>query len=348
MPNEVLFVGGRRETISILSGNVTQTTDTARFDTVYSDCALLMGNSNARFKADFYTETSNVLSKVIINTPGTRIFVHFVLSYGASAFQPAGPIFRLVDTDGFEWFSIRGSGSGISSTTSFGIFWNSGTGAVPVWTEIGTSSPITTSLEAWDVEFTLGTPHSVNVYRNGSIWKSGIFTQAAFTNIDHVAFSSPSTVGGQPNTAFSQIMVTDNVSTVGSFVRTARATGIGANVGFTGNHTSVNEVVVNDLTIQSATVAGLRTTHAMSNVTVPSGLEIRAVFHWLRAKNDGVAPNNLRSVLRSGGIDYVTPNMPLLNIGYSPVGARYNVDPLGTNWTETEWNNIEAGYESAT
>lgn len=346
MPDEVLFVGGRRDSITVIAGTVTEDTDNTTFNNTYSDCSLRISGDSNRFKFDLYSETSNALSKVTLSGAGSRLFVHFVFRYGASL-GTSNRMFQLVDSDGFPWFGIRGSVNAPGSS-NFNIFWNSGTGASPTWTELGTGITIPGGVNAWDVEFTFGSPHSVNVYINGSIWRSGTFTQALFTNVASVEFGGISSGGGQPTLWFSQFIATDNVSTVGSFVRTSRATGIGANVGFTGNHTAVNEVVGTDTTVQSATTAGLRTTHVMSDVSVPPGLEIRAVFHWLRAKNDGNAPNNLRSVLRSGGIDYVTPNMPLINVGYSPVGARYNVDPLGTNWTETVWNNIEAGFESAT
>lgn len=345
MPDEVLFVGGRKESITVLSGTVVEHTDATTFNPTYSDCSLRLNNIIHRFKVDLYSETSNALSKTTVSGDGTKIFVHFVHKFSASSNINGGAMMLLVDSNGFPWFSIRGDGGG---SLSFNIFWNSGTGASPVWTAIGTGLNITEALEIWDVEFTFGTPHSVNVYRNGSIWRSGTFTQASFTNIAQVEFGASSTGGGQPSHHYSQIIVTDNVSTIGSFVKTSRATAVGANTGFSGNHTAVNEVVGSDATIQSATTAGLRTTHVMGDVTVPLGLEIRTVFHWLRAKNDGTAPNNIRSVLRSSGIDYVTPNIPLINVGYSPVGARYNVDPLGTNWTESQWNSTEAGYESAT
>lgn len=346
MPDEVLFVGGRKETITVLSGTVVEDTTVGNFDATYSDCALRVNGQNNVFKADLYTETTGALNKTTISGAGSRLFVHFVARYGSSL-TVQNRMFQLVDSSGFAWFGIRGSATA-SSGTGFNIFWNSGTGASPVWTELGTGLPITTSLLTWDIEFTFGSPHSVNVYINGSIWRSATFTQPLFTNVSEIQFAGTGSTGGQPTIWFSQIIATDNVSTIGSFVRTSRATGIGANTGFTGNHTAVNEVVGSDTTIQSATTAGLRTTHVMSDVTVPVGLEIRTVFHWLRAKNDGSAPNNIRSVLRSGGIDYVTPNISLINVGYSPVGARYNVDPLGTNWTESQWNSIEAGYESAT
>lgn len=346
MANEVLFVGGRKETITVLSGNVVEHTDAATFNSTYSDCSLRLTNPIHRFKVDLYSESANSLSKTTVSGDGTKIFVHFVHQFNPNL-GAGGAFFLLVDSNGFPWFSIRGSVAN-SGPTSFNIYWNSGTGASPVWTEIGAGVNITTAVEIWDVEFTFGTPHSVNVYRNGSIWRSGTFTQASFTNISQIEFGAVSSSGTQPTHHYSQIIVTDNVSTIGSFVKTSRATAVGANAGFSGNHTAVNEVVGTDTTIQSATTAGLRTTHVMGDVTVPLGLEIRTVFHWLRAKNDGTAPNNIRSVLRSGGIDYVTPNIPLINVGYSPVGARYNVDPLGTNWTESQWNSIEAGYESAT
>lgn len=346
MPNEILFAGGRRETVTIVSGTVTEVTTAGTYDATYSDCALQVQGSGNVFKVDLYSETTGNLSKVSISGAGSKLFVHVAINYGASAFAPSNRIIELVDSSGFPWFGIRGSGS--NNTRSFGIYWNSGTGASPVWTQMGTPEALESDVFTLDIEFTFGTPHSVNVYQNNSLWKSGTFTQGSFTNVAEVRFGGTSTAGGQPSVRFSQILITDNISTIGSFVRTTRATAAGANAGFTNDHTAVNEVVVSDATLQSAASAGLRTTHVMSDVVVPTGLEIGAVFHWFRARNTGVAPNNVRSVLRSGGIDYVTPDITLIGASFVPVGARYNVDVLGTNWTEAEWNGIEAGYESAT
>lgn len=346
MPNEILFAGGRRETITIVSGTVTEVTTGGTYNTTYSDCALQVQGSGNVFKVELYSETTRNLSKVSISGAGSKLFVHFTMNYGASNFAPSNRIVELVDSSGFPWFGIRGAGGG--TTRSFGIFWNSGTGASPVWTRIGSVDSLDSGIVQYDIEFTFGTPHSVNVYQNNSLWKSGTFTQASFTNVTEVRFGGTSSSGTQPTVRFSQILITDNISTIGSFVRTTRATAAGANAGFTNNHTAVNEVVVSDATLQSAGSAGLRTTHVMSDVVVPTGLKIGSVFHWFRARNDGIAPVNVRSVLRSGGIDYVTPNITLIGTAFVPVGARYNVDVLGTNWTEAEWNGIEAGYESAT
>lgn len=352
MPNQILFAGGRRESITVLSGTVTETTSVGNFNSTYSDCALELQGSGNVFKVDLYSETSNALSKTTVSGTGTKIFVHAVINYGASAFVPTNRMIQLVDSSGFPWFSVRGgSGFGGASgtfTNSFGIFWNSGTGASPVWSLFGgNAESIPSGTVTWDIEFTFGSPHLVRVYLNGALWKSGSFTQSLFTNISEVQFAGTSSAGSQPTIRFSEIIVTEGISTVGAFVSTERPTAAGANAGFTNNHTAVNEVVGSDATLQSANTTGVRTTHVMSDIVVPTGLEIASVFLWMRAKNNNFVPAGVRSVLRSGGIDYVSPDIPLIGFSYSPVGARYNLDVLGTPWSEAEWNGIEAGYEVA-
>lgn len=345
MPKEILFAGGRRETITIVSGNVTEVTTAGTYNTTYSDCALQVQGAGNVFKAELYSETTRNLSKVSISGAGSKLFVHVAVNYGASAFVPSNRIIELVDSNGFPWFGIRGSGS--NNTRSFGIYWNSGTGASPVWTQMGTPDALESGVVSLDIEFTFGAPHTVNVYQNNSLWKSGSFTQGSFTNVAEVRFGGTSSNGAQPTVWFSQILITDNIPTIGSFVRTTRPTAVGANAGFTDNHTAVNEVVVNDATFQSGNTVGVRTTHVMSDVVVPTGFEIGSVFLWMRAKNNNISPVGVKSVLRSGGIDYATPEIDLINFFYSPVGARYDLDPLGVSWSEAEWNGIEAGYEMA-
>lgn len=336
---EILFAGGRLENV-FPSGTITQSTTGGRFDAAYADCALYFPITANSFSTKLYTASAGLLTETTIVT-GQTFFTHFdffgALFGGGSS---STGIANLVDSDGFTWFRIVGSNG-----PNHIIQYNSGTGASPVWTTIGglEAALSTNTLMTFDIECTLGSPHDVKVYINGSLWKSATFTQALFTNIASVRYA-----GSGNDANYSQMMSTEGISTVGGKVRTARATGAGTTNEWTNTHTAVNEVVGTDATVQSSGTAGQKATHAMTDVTLPAGFEIRSVFNWMRAKNDGSAPQNIKSVLRQGGVDYATGNLNGMGLGYALVGARYDLAPDGTAWDATKWNAIEAGYESAT
>jgi hypothetical protein len=345
MADEVLFAGGRRDSLLVTGGSPVEVTTSGRFDSTFADSAILLQPTDS-VQHGLFTQTGGVLSSDTV-VEGETLFVHFE-QFNASAASGSASI-NLVDfrdSSGFPWLAVRGAGT----PDTYVFVFNSGTGASPVWTAIGANFTLTRSaLLELDIVLTLGSPHTATLYVGRSILRTGTFTQALLTNIAAIRYGSPANSGtAANNTHISQMMATRGISTLGAKVRYSRATGAGANTGWSGTHTAVNEAVGSDATLQNAATAGLISTHAMGDVTVSAGFEIKSVFHWLRAKNDGTSPNNIRSVLRSSGVDYATGNLSGMGLGYGPVGARYDTDPLGNNWTQSVWNAIEAGYESAT
>lgn len=343
---QVIFAGGRMETIKVENGTIVQNTNSSTFDNNYADCSLeVYINYINSFSISFFTESSNILSPISA-VSGDTLFLHFEVKGDTSGAHYGGqnPI-TFKDSSGYPWISLR-----VVTANTLTLMYNSGTGTSPVWSNIdsNTLSP-SSNLEPYDFEITLGSPHSVKMYRNGSLIRSGTFTQAALTNLASCSFMSfHANIGASTRSYYSQILATIGISTIGAKVKTCRATGAGAHTDWSNSYTAVNEVIVNDATIQNATTSGLVSTHVMSDVTVPTGYEIKSIFHWLRAKNDGSSPANIKSVLRMGGTDYSTGNLSGIGAGYSPTGARYDSDPSGSNWTESVWNGIEAGYESST
>ena len=342
MVAEILFAGGKRDSVEVLGGTVTDTTTAGRFDSSYADGAVQISvDAGSIFKHKLYTQSGGVLTPTTVEV-GESFFLHFEVSGGNTTSSSDGGI-TLRDSSAHPWVLLNHAGTGVIA-----IYYNSGTGASPVWTKVGADvgrAPETRYI--YDIELVLGSPHTLNFYVDGSLVRSTTFTQASLTEIADVHYRGLYRVGAGV-TALSQIMATRDISTIGAKVKTSRATGAGANTGFSGTYADVNEAVGSDVSLQSGVTAGLKSTHAMGDVTVPSGFEIKSVFHWLRAKNGGTGPVNIRSVLRHGGTDYATADLSGIGLGFGPVGARYDADPVGTNWTATTWNAIEAGYEAAT
>lgn len=331
----VLFAGGRLDSVLVVGGTVTENSTATNFDSAYADAALSITTASSIFEA-----TQRDSSGVAVDlASGETGFYHFEARI-ASNYSNSNPAY-LVDSSGNPWLAMRGVGSG-----NYGLFYNSGTGASPTWTQIGSSFAVSSAVTPIDIKLTLGSPHSAEWYVGGSSVASGTFTQASLTSIRGLRFAG----NGIGANLFSQILIANGRSTVGAKVKTLRASGAGGNTGWTGAFTNVNEAVNNDATLDSTTAAGNRQTYAMGNLTVPTNYAILSVFQFLRAKNDGAAPANIKSVVRQGttNYDYAT-NMSGIGTGFAALAARYDTDPsTGVGWTETGINSAEFGYLSVT
>lgn len=343
MPNEILFAGGGFETIST-SFNASVST-TQSMNATYSDHTIRLDPDSFCW-AEFLFRTGSNLALGSATT-GETVWVHALVT-GSGNFNPTSgiiaPLIELRDSSGFPWFGLRCIVSGIVQP-----MYNSGTGASPVWTAVGATFASAAETLNYDVALTLGSPHSVTVYKDNTAISTGTFTQALLTSLDRVRFGGVHTsAGATQGTGISQVLVTSNISTVGAIVAQSKGTADGANTGWTGAFSDVNEIGVNDATTQAAATAGLIETHVMSDITVPAGFEINTVFHWMRAKNDGTAPNNIRSTLRLSGANYAGPTASNIGLGYGPVGSKWTQAPNASNWTAANFNAIEFGYESLT
>lgn len=340
MVAEVIFAGGRLDSVAPFGSVSVQVGSSSTRDTAYADSTLVIDGSSSFADCQFVTAAANLLSATTVVT-GETLWCHFDF-YNDSTISSTGfPALVIYDSSGFPWFRAINS-----SSTILQFQYNSGTGASPVWTNVGgTWDYAGQARYTCDLKLTLGSPHSFEFSVASSLQMSGTFTQASFTNATKWRIYG----FGSAETQFSQLLCTRDLSTIGAKVKYCRATAAGANTGWAGAYTDINEGVNSDATAQSAATAGLKTTHAMGDVTVPAGSEIVSVFHWLRGKNDGNAPNNIKSVLRSSGVDYSTGNLNGIGTSYGPIGARYDQDPAtSSNWTQSGWNAVEAGFESAT
>lgn len=334
---QVLFAGGRLDSLSIIGGSPADSTTANSFDSAYSD-----SSAYCPAVTDIIQATQVNASGAALDLSGTQTgWYHTVLYSGGAPAANNMPMF-LVDSAGFPWVAIR-----CPNTTQIALYYNSGTGASPVWTQIGTIAyGITNYVRVEiDLRLTLGSPHTVELYVNRSLLTSGTFTQAALTAIRGMRLS---TIGGA--TYFSQILMTEGVPTIGAKIKSCRATAAGANTGWTGAYTDVNEPVNSDTTVNTATTAGLRQTYPITALSIPTGYTINTVMHVFRAKNDGTAPVNIKSAVRRAAVNYDNAsNVSGLGLGFSPILTRYDTDPsTAAAWTQANFNAAEFGYLSVT
>ena len=336
---QVLFAGGRLDSLSILGGAPVNDTTAGSFDPAYSDSAATCAQP-----ADIVQATQVNAAGVALDLSGTQTgWYHTV--YFTQGNPAAGnmPMF-LVDSAGNPWVAVRTLG-----TTQLALYYNSGTGASPVWTQVGTIaySHINYTRLEFDLRLTLGSPHTAEFYVNRSLLTSGTFTQAALTTIRGMRLS---TIGNAVSCYYSQIFITEGIPTIGAKVKSCRATAAGTNTGWTGAYTDVNEPVNSDTTVNTATTAGLRQTYPITALTVPAGYTINTVMHVFRAKNDGTTPVNLKSAVRRAATNYDNAsNVSGLGLGFSPILTRYDTDPsTAAAWTQANFNAAEFGYLSVT
>ncbi len=335
-----LFVGGRIDSVVISAGAPTESTDGASFSSTYADASLTLTSSD-EVTATFL-DASLAATSV---TSGQSVWTHFEEYFSNQNVSAGTLIWAWYDTSGFPWVAARAI-----STNTFGIYYNSGTGASPVWTQLGANITFAFVRYAFDVVISLGSPHSITVYRDGSALSGvgGTFTQASLTNLGVLKFKGHHS-GASAH--YSQIYITEGRPTVGAKVDYNRASGAAsANTGWGGTHTNINEAINSDVTVDSTTTAGLRQTYPVGDVTVPAGYVISSVWHWLRAKNNGSAPQNIKSSARIGSTNYdYAANAPGIGVGFGPLPARYDTSPAtGVGWAQAEFNGAEFGYLSVT
>lgn len=342
MTDEVVFAGSELECMRAYQGNPAESTTAGHFDPLYTRCCLRCNtNADAMGTGPFLRESDSAITWFVV---GDTMWMHCDFVYGGTS--GVAPILTWHDVNGFPWFAISGGNPGIKPQ------YNSGTGAAPVWTNAQTA-PVGYAGSPdvrvpFDVKLTLGSPHTYEVYHGNTLVLSGSFTQAGFTTAAQVRIT-----GNASNMycSWSQILVTRNIPTVLAKVNARSASAAGTTNAWTGAYTDANETPMSDVNFLTSAVVGDKFTFAWQDAAaLPAGFGIRSVFTWSRAKISGAAPNNLKHVIRQGGVDYDSAvNVAGINYGLGPVGINWGLNsPGGPAWTKTIFDALEIGGKSAT
>lgn len=237
-----------------------------------------------------------------------------------------------------QLFRLRLTSSGVIQ-----VQYNTGTLAVPVWTQLGTNITHPDSTRrTYVVKMVIdaaGTDHQFEVYQGGVLVQSGVFPMAGLTEIHASSVQDIST-----STGLSQVLATVGISLVGSFCGSVKATAIGNSSGMTGVFGNVSEVALSDATVVSSNTAAQRTTFTIGDLPALSGLVIGGEQrHMFRANNDGGAgPQNIKPVVRTGGVDTVGASVAGIYTGYKTFTAKLNL-----TYSEINTAGFELGWESA-
>jgi len=130
----------------------------------------------------------------------------------------------------------------------------------------------------------------------------------------------------------------------------------GSNTGFTpvpvvANHLNVDDGAVDDedATINRVTTsaASLKDTHGVGNIALPVDYIIKAVHPWVVARKLNAADDAQVFPILFDGLNYGKGASAIpAPIWWSYLRERFELQPDGTPWNETDFNNMEAGYEA--
>lgn len=246
-------------------------------------------------------------------------------------------LIELANASDQPWIAIRSFGS---ATNNFGLFYNSGTGASPVWTQIGTAAA---GLGMWVIRLAIdaGGNHNVQWYVDEVLVAGGNFTQASLTSIHNAAFRGHT--GNDSN--ISHIACSVGYSLIGARVFTGIPNAAGSNSGMSGAYTTIDDTTsspINDGDYLVSNAAGQRSTFNFTNLpALPSNFLVGDIFLNTRVRNDGVGPLNCAPVWRFGGVDTVGTAFSGVASGWTNHLNRFS------GKTEAEYNAAEFGVESA-
>jgi hypothetical protein len=140
---------------------------------------------------------------------------------------------------------------------------------------------------------------------------------------------------------YSEVLVSKNQTTVGCRVAQRYASGAGDRADWSGSYASLSDL--NDATVVTASGTGQKASFTMPALTVPSGMDIRAVVQNIRA-NYTSAPTPLSPMLLSGGVTEVDDPYPALTSAMASYHNVWPTMPLSQPWTQSGLNAAQFGF----
>jgi hypothetical protein len=322
-----LFVAGTGLEFEITGGGQLGQSTSYNFDSSWSDTAF-HSNGNATFRGRFRDASG---------APYTVPYGHYVMArvFYAGINNQSGLGMGLADS------SDRPVAGWIHNNDIMELVHNTGTASAPVWDVLSSVALINPSgINPVDLRITIDPSgnHAAELYFQNALMLSGTFSDSQLTanGLASIQIGDSS----YQLSDMSQCYVRMDGTSIGAHVKTCRATGAGTHSNWTGSYSDVNEAQLNDTTVNTSTTAGQVQSYPMSAITVPDGYSISSAWHSLRAKNNGNAPENIRSGMVIGGTDHVdATNMTgTMGLGFSAQLARYDTNPAtGQPWIPADW-----------
>lgn len=321
----ILHVGSEIGAFVPLDGNCIESTDPsdADWDSSFARCALTVqgpvsGASTPAFSsaADFHMHAvwSLKQSSVDVYAFNFRSGSTDVLVAKQTSTEPTNPT-------GLEFFTLQGG----------------------TLTSVGTVTGLDLETRhTWDINLVAGASGSLTVRLNGTERLTG-------TGLDHSGFAGvtkwlPRGARVAIGYASWSECIASTTHMVGRRVKTIPPTGNGANTAWIGTFAGVDEIAYADADGLVSTAANDKETFTHST-TVTGTIEAFAIT--ARANCGTTGPQNLKGVVRIGGVDYESTNTVALTAGMQACTFIWETSPAtGVAWTASEINSLEFGVKA--
>lgn len=325
------FAGTELEAFRNNSSFVVESTAAAgSWDSACVRCAILAGRGGYLTE---YVETPDT-------TPRTTSWTHFEHWHGASVVNSW--FIRLYNSAGTVVFQIIYS----AVNTLQAQYWNGS-----AFVNIGPTAPIIANNKyTFDLKVVCGAAGGFELWANGTtLILSGSASMAAVDNVVRRRWSPPTNNTTSTNNLFISQVIVSEQCTIGHRYYSKAPTGNGANTGWTGDYTAVDEVVLSNADFIEGTVENSVETFTGPAVTIPSGV-VKAVVVSGQLKNSAGGPQNAQAALRKAGVNYFSANIAGVSTVYGPAQAIFHNDPgTGVGWalSDAVAASLEFGFKAA-
>lgn len=327
MSTGLIFGGGELSSFLPSSSAVVENTTASLFDPAYARCAIAPAAAGVSFDSAPWV---NPGTNAIITSISGDVWFGFNLFLQAPISE--AEFFSILNNSGTKVFKVTaGPAPGIGGTIRM-YYW---TGSA--FAQVGAGFSIPSGI-LQQMRLHVSTTVAQMFY-GGTLQDSGTATMTNVAALAKCRGTNPGNV-----IAFSEMMVAD-VSLVTYRLFTIPITGQGANASWTGAYTNINGAVTNDGSFVYAPTNGQITTY-VHTATIPAN--IRAIVVSARANAGTAGPQNLDLAIRSGGVNYFSPDR-LLGAGFSPNLGIWGSDPnTALAWTVNGAQNMEYGGKAVT
>ena len=341
------FIGGELEAFVAGSHASTAWTATAgRYDSDFSRGGVRLQTTS---------DTSYI--NVPLTSPQLEFYVgliHF-LDSGSINGPPTKTWFSFVNTSATQLFRVIGIGGTFAQPILQFQYYNGS-----AWTAIGTGFVVPIDIiHKWDFEFSIANSGGfARCYVDGILLGelTGDTLYGSPSEIAEMRVHTPATGGTNSAATISEVQILD-VSTLGRRLATLNITADGATTDWTGTYADIDDVgVYSDTEINDSATADQVSTFVTTDLSVVAQTYlVDSVVLAYRAQIGGTGPQNLKGVVRIGGVDYPSagnvdgPNGLVTAMGY--VWADFPENPDTTaNFTPAEINTagFETGFKSIT
>lgn len=341
----VLFAGGENSELDVLNG--VTITDPTYFRATYARCAVRSYGANGIL----HTYSGELAA--YIAAQGTAVdFWYGFQYYGAGGFTTDGVCVVFSGTAAQPFLRVWNASGTATGTCQLSLSTNGST-----WTEYPFSNiaqPVGTTPAEWT--FRIKRDATVGKFQwwiDRVLWYEVTGnTTGYFSTATRTAWWVP---GSNITTAVSEVVATSSDDPrVGMNCATLSYTGNGAQTGWTGTYTDINENAEDTATVLTAASANLESCFTHTSLpALSAGVIVRAVIPSGKWRTAATFPQNLANYLRIAGTNYANAPLPAAIQAVSSVASLlqsiWHLSPAtGLAFTEAEVNALQPGMKSVT